>query len=648
MQVQAAFSLFGDGIAAVDVAAEFEKLDQDASGSIEIVEFGALLRRLAALARGAPPLADGRGLLRAVTLEAQLLSSLDWDSLWAVPLSYHAFARRLVSGMQLLGFALDQIEVVLRALFHPDPEECDEAIRLSWLLLAGTDWALARNLTQAELDDVSKECAKRAHEKRQRERERRRKEENLKREQTPDAEPPSRRRSGWSRLRERRVGGRATAALAAAVFDADERRRQQPEMLSYGFVPRKDGFDDISTITLSEFERIVAVFGDYLTDRELEGCREELTDLFNALDGPKSGEEAGSFNSSSFKSIQTSDFSQDSDVFGIDGAVFYDFIRTIRSLVPRYGGGDALASGAGRSRLSQTLTKHRAGDAVPSTPAWMSSVTQRNGRRGGAALLDEIWRYVPTMLTGRVDVLSILDESTKALIPLAHLSTVSAVVTNLIAAELTSRESNLLLRALYSFNDAHDGEGYRDLACSWLGHNRSRLREGAKQILSGKTALRTEVTARLEEINGLEPEQDEASAPLPEIAREDGIHVDELQIVVCLLGEHLTPRQLIFVFTLIVSSEIGIVSYDEVERTLFLLFRKDNESSTIQDDESRARELLDAELWAEAGLACVGRDVQRSANANVPASSAVNDDILRSVGRAMTVVGDAFGQLFSK
>ena len=90
------------------------------------------------------------------------------------------------------------------------------------------------------------------------------------------------------------------------------------------------------------------------------------------------------------------------------------------------------------------------------------------------------------------------------------------------------------------------------------------------------------------------------------------------------------------------------MSYDEVERTLFLLFRKDNESSTIQDDESRARELLDAELWAEAGLACVGRDVQRSANANVPASSAVNDDILRSVGRAMTVVGDAFGQLFSK
>ena len=47
-EVQAAFALFGDNIQALDVQYEFERLDTDDSGSIELREFGPLLQRLAA------------------------------------------------------------------------------------------------------------------------------------------------------------------------------------------------------------------------------------------------------------------------------------------------------------------------------------------------------------------------------------------------------------------------------------------------------------------------------------------------------------------------------------------------------------------------------------------------------------------------
>ena len=86
-----------------------------------------------------------------------------------------SFARRLVTNLQQLGFADDQVEVVVRAIFHPVPAEADEATRQAWLLLGGADIAVAQSLTPAELAEVREEYELRRREgRRWREQERQR------------------------------------------------------------------------------------------------------------------------------------------------------------------------------------------------------------------------------------------------------------------------------------------------------------------------------------------------------------------------------------------------------------------------------------------------------------------------------------------
>ena len=123
----------------------FRSLDRDASGSIELKEFGGLLRRLAALARGAPPIsAADDGALGAARAEYRLIRVLPLATLTNIPLSYHPFARGLMSRMHAAGFGPEQVGVVLSALFAPNVDEAEEATRQAWLLLAGTDWGAVR------------------------------------------------------------------------------------------------------------------------------------------------------------------------------------------------------------------------------------------------------------------------------------------------------------------------------------------------------------------------------------------------------------------------------------------------------------------------------------------------------------------------
>ena len=55
-------------------------------------------------------------------------------------------------------------------------------------------------------------------------------------------------------------------------------------MLSFGKAPRKEAFLEWDTISLSEFERLVSMFGDWQSDPELRRCESELHTLFGALD----------------------------------------------------------------------------------------------------------------------------------------------------------------------------------------------------------------------------------------------------------------------------------------------------------------------------------------------------------------------------
>ena len=346
-EVQSIFAIFGESVDASSVKAEFVKLDTDQNGVLEFEELGGLLRRLAQLARGAPRRGTDmeRGVLGAVRLEAQLWGALDPKTLGAMSFASHAFARLLLGSMQLLGFAPDQVAVVLRAIFCPDEAMAAEATRQAWLLLGGTDWASARPLSEAELLEVQRAYEKRRDLQRRELDELKRKQaqadaqEAHECEQHPNREQqargdwlecaqarlsplracsPSRglspvtptpqklrdlrrtvfgnqpgtpkKAAGWHRLRTRRRGGLLMKMLSSSGEQAALRRHQQPPLLRYGMAPRKQPeFNEWDSISLSEFEKLVALFGDYESDSNLRRCAPELTRLFASLDAPKRG-----------------------------------------------------------------------------------------------------------------------------------------------------------------------------------------------------------------------------------------------------------------------------------------------------------------------------------------------------------------------
>jgi hypothetical protein len=78
--------------------------------------------------------------------------------------------------------------------------------------------------------------------------------------------------------------------LSSTGQQAALRRHQQPPVLRYGMAPRKQPeFNEWDSISLSEFEKLVALFGDYGSDSDLRRCAPELTRLFASLDAPKRG-----------------------------------------------------------------------------------------------------------------------------------------------------------------------------------------------------------------------------------------------------------------------------------------------------------------------------------------------------------------------
>ena len=83
---------------------------------------------------------------------------------------------------------------------------------------------------------------------------------------------------------------------------------------------------------------------------------------------------------------------------------------------------------------------------------------------------------------GDVDVLGILEDESKALVPLSHFSAVRAVLSNLRTAGFDAVQANTLVRALYSHADRVNGEAYRAAAWELLRQRRVHLRSAADRL----------------------------------------------------------------------------------------------------------------------------------------------------------------------
>ena len=668
------FSAFSAFSQLVDVTAEFEKLDADESGSIEINEFGPLLRRLSALAHGAPPVGEAeRGVLGAAKLEFELFRLLDGPLLRAIPLEQHAYVRRVFSSFTVLGFAPDQIEVVLRAIFHPDAEEADEATRQAWLLLGGTDWASVQNVDPQQAAEV-----RAGYEQRLRAGQRWREQELLakatKKKEEAEAvvrakehvdSPSKLALTGWGKLRKQRKGGIAAAALASAAVDAAERRRQNPDMLRYGQAPRRVEFAEWSAISLSDFERLVSVFGDYQSDPEMRRCKEVLSQLFGALDAPSAGghggrhrnrnhdddesfsDAEGSFKSSggpsfnkagggggSFKSRGGGSHGEGGEV---DMSEFEELVRRLRPLDKDEREGDAELMALSADVLG-SHAEHAVGNPRDRAPAWLTAMATTasvaagltspdlnaasaktatpstdagGGRNGGAlAALDMLQKRAAS---SRLDVLAILERQTKDIIPVEHLSTIRLVLSNLRTAEFEEEESNVLLRALYSFGDAVHGPDYLEEAWDLLRRRRVHLRSAADSLAGEVGEFRTE--AHRFRLPGIAAIRNDAARSMGGGARtagggasggslgggggggvsvvvEDGLREDEFQLIISLLGEHLSEGQLSAIFAVAEFDEGGFIPFEEVGRVLRFMYRRDTSGSgTIAQNEAYARQL---------------------------------------------------------
>lgn len=709
-EVQAAFALFGDAVEQANVIAEFNRLDVDDSGSIELGEFGALLRRLAALARGLPAFGEAElGLVGTALAELTLADAIGLSLLSAIPLEMHPFARRLFDSLGALGFAPDQIEVVLRAIWHPEASEANEAARQAWLLLGGVDWGLARRADAdvlAEVREAYEERRRRGQRWREQEQKRQQQEkrdEAARQEEEEEEEDPGegllrlsprgsspslrkKKPSAWSRLRIQRKGGLAATALKAAAQDALERRRQNPDMLLYGGPPRReDEFDEWGSIPLSDFERIVAIFGDYQIDHEMRRCAAQLTKLFEVLDtettgGNDGGGGGGDGDAGSFKSADGNSFTSSSyngsfkysalkrSVLSAAGAVpsaaaanahgtllqetgcdaFVEFIQKLRPLGPDEREGDAELMALSEQFVFTTNTANlRSRERVP---AWMAAMARRASRASGdgaigmagltgahaggtlgedgeakygssggdgvegkdaLAALDALRK---SLVAGRIDALELLDESTMKMVPLAHLSSIRHVLSNLRTANFDATESNVLVRALYSFGDDELGPAFRQEAWSLLLNKQFHLKTAADDLAgeigefrSGEHKYKLPGVAALRKGSGGDGEVGEGDSGLPsqplhqtgrtpskegEAAEEEGLSEDELQLMVSMLGEHLSQGQLNALSASFEFNARGRATFHEVERILrFMYPRIGSHTGSIKDNEARAREM---------------------------------------------------------
>ena len=291
---------------------------------------------------------------------------------------------------------------------------------------------------------------------------------------------------------------------------------------------------------LSDFERLVSMFGDWMHDEEMSRNHGDLGKLFEALDAPGADED-DSFSFGADDSNKGDDVSklsapqlhgllvslvgrqeagplqrtngtpaaqqrqqmqlahrvrqamQDAPLALVDEAMhrigealreeqrkreeegsgkrvdlanFESFLRKLRPLAPGERDGDAELMALAESQYKRRCYGGGEADGKRQ-PAWMSavrssiSIDRFSMQRAQAKQASEMAQAANALTSllgdGKIDVLGTLEASTKSLIPLAHMSTIRLILSNLRSAGFQPVESNVLLRALYSFSDEKYG-----------------------------------------------------------------------------------------------------------------------------------------------------------------------------------------------
>ena len=634
----AAFALLGSTVPPEDIEREFRKIDVDGSGYIELAEFGLVLKRLATLAKGAPKqlLHSGATATLASGLgnELRLLQLLDAPTRKAVPLSHHGFAARILANMKLYGFEPHHATLVLSAVFDPHGDSGDwdarrsTPVRRAWLLLGGVDWSRARILENDEpADDALLGAA-----------------------------------AGGDAA----TGGRRRAStLTAALSGGDE--SLPAELLRGCRAPRRHEFKMASTLRLADFKKLVEVFGDYRADREMWNCQAELAELFELLGDGGGIDGAGS-----------ADPEADGVFLGFDE--FVDFVKrlsphwegddqlddALMELVSQIerppdiasqqqqhehgvaaqqvaqltatggggggggvggqrgsvsfdpaakgGGGAGGGGGGGWSKARQSLNSEAMTKLMPSAVQ-----SARKARASLATTMQQVQAQAKSAMRNDVDVLETLDRESKALLPVAHLEIVKAIFNNLRAAGFQPKESNVLVRALYSWNDDLSGDGMRRAAWRLLAEHRVHLRTAADKLADevgefrhekGRYTLAGLQAARPPEDlhgtsgvrrggkKGKKDRSEREAKPAPPVVA--GLNETETQFLVCVLGEHLADEQVHAIFSALDFSERPVLPFEpDVAKILKfmnpLLHRRDvKQMGTILDNDSKAHEFQDA------------------------------------------------------
>lgn len=191
-----------------------------------------------------------------------------------------------------------------------------------------------------------------------------------------------------------------------------------------------------------------------------------------------------------------------------------------------------------------------------------------------------------------MDVVAILDEDSKHLVPLAHIIQVRDILGNLRTAGFGVKESNILIRALYSWHDEVNGETHRIAAWDLLITARPQLKLAADKLAHILGEFRTKKQEyKLAGAQALENEP-----PRPE-----GLQEDEFQLLVNMLGEHLSEQKLAAIFIAIEADLTGdgVVSYSEAARILKYMdphhhLRHLPDKGSISGHERAARKLQNA------------------------------------------------------
>jgi hypothetical protein len=311
-------------------------------------------------------------------------------------------------------------------------------------------------------------------------------------------------------------------------------------------------------------------------------------------------------------------------------------------------GADAGRSTDGKRRPPPPAPRHKLGVGVEVGRGLGSRIT--HARRSIAQVITggARARLIRANEAAReLDTMQVLELDSMRIIPLAHLGLVKAILSNLRTAGFEPNESNVLLRALYSYNDELNGDGLREKARAsparpgaarsppepeppppaTLPPSRARTRACREPRLRAAQAwtlmieMRSHLRAAGDALADVLGEfrhqragfdlpgaraltQQRADAKAVEASSADALREDEMQFLLHTFGEFMREEQLNAVGSAVRYGEHGTVSFNEFCRVLRFInplrHRPDTrQHGSIADNKKKAYEMQQQHAFSE-------------------------------------------------